>query len=97
MPLIAPAHATPWRSLAKTVSWRALASLDTFLLSYLITGRLLYAGSIASAEVVTKVVFYYLHERAWAHVDWGFRGLRRIVVRKSRTASGDPAARNPGP
>jgi uncharacterized membrane protein len=70
---LAPAHATQTRSLAKTISWRTLASIDTFILSYLITGRLLWAGSIASAEVLTKIAFYYVHERAWAHVKWGFR------------------------
>ncbi len=50
-----------------------VASIDTFVLSYFITGRLLYAGSIASAEVLTKVLIYYGHERAWAHIRWGFR------------------------
>lgn len=70
---LAPAHATQTRSFAKTVSWRMFASIDTFILSYLITGRLLWAGSIASAEVLTKIALYYVHERAWAHVKWGFR------------------------
>ena len=68
-----PAHARAKRSLAKTVTWRTVASLDTFVLSYLITGRLLFAGSIASAEVVTKLLIYYFHERAWAHIPWGFK------------------------
>jgi len=68
-----PAHATQARSLAKTLTWRAVASIDTFILSYIITGRLLFAGSIASAEVLTKLFLYYLHERGWAHVRWGFK------------------------
>lgn len=68
-----PAHATQWRSLAKSATWRLVASLDTFTLSYIITGRLVYAGSIAGAEVLTKFLIYYFHERAWAHVNWGFR------------------------
>jgi uncharacterized membrane protein len=59
------------RSLAKTVSWRVLGSIDTAILSYIITGNLVFAGSIASAEVVTKMILYFLHERAWAHVRWG--------------------------
>lgn len=59
------------RSIAKTVSWRALGSLDTMLLGYIFTGSITLAGSIASAEVLTKVVLYYLHERGWAHVKWG--------------------------
>lgn len=71
--ILAPAHATQRRSLAKTASWRILASLDTFVLSYLITGSPIWGASIAGAEVATKIVLYYGHERAWAHVGWGFR------------------------
>jgi uncharacterized membrane protein len=41
------------RSLAKAVSWR-------------ITGTL--AGSIAAAEMITKMLLYYLHERLWSRV-----------------------------
>lgn len=59
------------RSLAKAVSWRATGSVDTFVLSWLITGNAKVAGSITLIEVVTKVVLYYLHERAWALVPWG--------------------------
>jgi uncharacterized membrane protein/peptidoglycan hydrolase-like protein with peptidoglycan-binding domain len=59
------------RSLAKAVSWRALGSVDTFVLSWIITGSPVAAGSIAGAETVTKVVLYYLHERAWSVTRWG--------------------------
>jgi uncharacterized membrane protein/peptidoglycan hydrolase-like protein with peptidoglycan-binding domain len=59
------------RSLAKAISWRVLGSVDTFILSWVITGSPLAAGSIASAETVTKVVLYYLHERAWSVGRWG--------------------------
>ena len=65
------ASTTVRRSLAKTVSWRTLGSLDTLLLGYIFTGSLKIAGSIASAEVLTKIVLYYFHERGWAHVRWG--------------------------
>lgn len=64
---------TRTRSLAKTGSWRCLATLDTFLLGYLVTGSLVFAGSIASLEVLTKLFLYYGHERLWAHVAWGHR------------------------
>lgn len=56
------------KSLAKTVSWRIVGTLDTMLISYLITGELSMALSIGSVEVVSKMVLYYLHERAWANV-----------------------------
>lgn len=52
-------------SFYKTCTWRVLASLDTFLLSWLITGNIVAGMSIASLEVVTKMVLYYAHERQW--------------------------------
>ena len=59
------------RSLVKAVSWRALGSIDTFLLSWLFTGNPKAAGAIASTEVITKIGLYYFHERAWSSVKWG--------------------------
>ena len=64
-------HVTRIRSLAKTLSWRTIATLDTFIISYLVTGSGVWAGSIAIFEVLTKTVIYYCHERAWMRVDWG--------------------------
>lgn len=61
------------RSLAKAISWRVLGSLDTFLLSWFFTGSPTAAGAIATAEVLTKMVLYYLHERAWGATSWGLR------------------------
>lgn len=71
--LLPAARTAQRRSLAKTCSWRILASLDTFVLSYLITGHVVWAGSIAGAEVATKLVLYYVHERGWAYVGWGYK------------------------
>jgi uncharacterized membrane protein len=59
------------RSVAKAISWRALGSLDTFLLSFVVTGNVAAAGAIASAETFTKIALYYFHERAWTLVRWG--------------------------
>ena len=59
------------RSIAKALTWRATGSLDTFILTLLITGSGVWAGSIAATEVVTKIVAYYLHERVWSWVRWG--------------------------
>jgi len=52
-------------SFCKTCTWRVVASLDTFLLSWLITGNAVMGASIASLEVVTKMFLYYAHERQW--------------------------------
>ncbi len=59
------------RSLFKAMTWRVIASLDTFFLSYIITGRFDWATSIAIFEIITKSIIYYFHERAWNRVKWG--------------------------
>jgi uncharacterized membrane protein len=67
------------RSVLKAVSWRALGTLDTFAISWFMTGRVEIAGSIAGTEVITKIGWYYLHERVWAIVPWGRRGYGRAA------------------
>jgi uncharacterized membrane protein len=59
------------RSLAKTISWRVVGTLDTVLISWLITGTLSLAFSIGLVELVTKMVLYFFHERAWNNIKWG--------------------------
>jgi uncharacterized membrane protein len=59
------------RSFYKALTWRFLASLDTFLVSFIITGRFDWATSIAIFEIITKSIIYYLHERIWNRVKWG--------------------------
>ena len=61
----------PIRSLAKAVSWRVTGTIDTFLISWLITGHALIASGIALTEIMTKVGLYWLHERVWNKVGWG--------------------------
>ena len=59
------------RTLVKTLTWRILATTDTFLIAWLITGHWDWAGLIAGIEVLTKMFLYYFHERAWARITWG--------------------------
>ena len=58
-------------SLFKAISWRIAASVDTFLISFILTGRLDWATSIAIFEIITKSIIYYFHERVWNRVKWG--------------------------
>ena len=67
------------RSVLKAVSWRTLGTLDTFAISWFMTGRPDVAGSIAGMEIVTKICWYYLHERIWAVVSWGRRHYDRVA------------------
>ena len=58
------------RSLVKTLSWRTVATIDTFIITWWITGKLNWAISIAGIEVITKMFLYYGHERFWANIRW---------------------------
>ncbi|WP_179351479.1 DUF2061 domain-containing protein [Winogradskyella vidalii] len=53
------------RHLAKTITWRLIGTLDTFLLSWLISGDMAVGAQIGVYELITKMVLYYVHERAW--------------------------------
>ena len=53
------------RHIAKTISWRIVETLDTILLSWLITGNWKMGLTIGGIEVITKMVLYFFHERAW--------------------------------
>ena len=53
------------RHIVKTISWRLLGTLDTLLLSWLITSDFSTGFKISAIEVITKMVLYYMHERLW--------------------------------
>lgn len=59
------------RSLLKGISWRILGTLDTIIISWIVTGSIAFAATIGTTEVITKLVLYYLHERAWQLVPRG--------------------------
>ena len=60
-----------YRSIVKAVSWRITGSIDTFIVSYFITGKAIIAISISGVEVFTKIMLFYLHERVWNKLDFG--------------------------
>jgi uncharacterized membrane protein len=64
---------THTRSVIKAISWRTLGTLDTFAISWFLTGKVEIAGLIAALEILTKIFWYYLHERVWAAIAWGRR------------------------
>ena len=62
---------TPQRSLAKTISWRIIGTLDTILISWAITGTFSFAISIGAIELFTKMILYFFHERIWNSIKYG--------------------------
>lgn len=60
-----------YRSVVKAVSWRVLGTLDTIVVSFLVTGRIKLALSIGAVEFFTKIALYYAHERLWNKIPLG--------------------------
>jgi len=59
------------RTVMKTVSWRVVATVTTMAIVYIFTGEFLLSLGVGAVEVIAKILFYYLHERAWEMVSWG--------------------------
>ena len=60
-----------YRSIIKSVSWRTIGTIDTIVISYIITGKATLALSIGGVEVFTKMALYFFHERAWNRISFG--------------------------
>jgi len=65
----------PIKSIYKAITWRIIASATTFSLALfffrddpLVAQK---ATGVALVEVIVKMIFYFLHERAWAQFRWG--------------------------
>lgn len=60
------------RALLKTITWRVVASTDTFLISlavmYFTSDPLKVAFAISSVEIVNKLFLYFVHEKIWQKV-----------------------------
>ena len=63
------------RHLFKTITWRVIASLTTFVLAYFFfkddPSAIEKATGIALVETVLKMFFYYVHERLWHGSKYG--------------------------
>ncbi|TPV33832.1 DUF2061 domain-containing protein [Paucihalobacter ruber] len=60
-----------YRHIAKTITWRVVGTLDTMLLAWLISGDPMIGLKVGLAEVLTKMLLYYLHERMWYRINFG--------------------------
>ena len=60
-----------YRSFLKALSWRATGTLDTILVSFIVTGKVKAALSIGFIELFTKIGLYYAHERVWNKIEIG--------------------------
>lgn len=59
------------RHIAKSITYRILATTTTVLVSWLVTGDITTGFVIGGIETVTKMALYYSHEYAWSHSNFG--------------------------
>ena len=71
---------TKSRSILKSITWRFCATLTTFTLVWLFTGKLETAIMVGGLEAFIKMLIYFLHERIWLGVKFGKREIQPFVV-----------------
>jgi len=59
------------RSWVKSISWRVIAFLVTFVAVYAITKKATLSLEVAVIANGVKIILYYLHERVWDRTHWG--------------------------
>jgi adenylylsulfate kinase len=59
------------RSLIKSLTWRVVALITTFISIYAVSGELKVAWLGTLLTNAVNFVLYYLHERAWNKTSWG--------------------------
>jgi len=66
-----------FRSFFKALTWRFIATATTMSLVYIGTGDVELMAQIDVADVIIKLLFYFIHERAWGRIGWG-RGVLKV-------------------
>ena len=61
------------RSILKTITFRIIATLATFILVLIITGDLMIASVVGILDTIIKLIIYYSHERVWNKISWGIK------------------------
>jgi adenylylsulfate kinase len=59
------------RSWLKAISWRAVATATTMALVYALTGQIELMVGVGLLDLTLKLIFYFLHERAWDMIKFG--------------------------
>lgn len=59
------------RSVLKSICWRIIGTLDTIVISLIVTGTLEFALKIGLIELLSKMILFFFHERFWNKINWG--------------------------
>lgn len=59
------------RSFVKSLTWRMVAIVTTFICIFLVTKEVKIAGIGTAITNIVNFIFYYMHERIWNKIQWG--------------------------
>ncbi len=65
------------RHIAKSITWRIVGTIDTIILSWIITGDPMLGMQIGGVEFFAKMLLYYIHERVWFKINLDKHGTLR--------------------
>jgi len=71
---------TKARSVLKSVTWRICATLTTFTLVWIFTGKLDTAIMVGGLEAFIKMAIYFFHERLWIKIKFGKKEIEPFVL-----------------
>ncbi len=74
------------RHIIKTFSWRGVATLDTILFGWLITGNPFTGLKIGGIETASKMLLYFAHEKLWYKINFGLNRRKKTKrIKKIKT------------
>jgi len=59
------------RSIVKSITFRIIATILTFIVVWAFTRDIVTSGAVTIVENLIKMIAYYFHERAWLKITWG--------------------------
>jgi uncharacterized membrane protein len=59
------------RSLVKGIVWEGFSFLITLAAVYLVYGNIIFSLKFTAVLTIVKMLFFFIHERAWKNVRWG--------------------------
>lgn len=72
---------TKTRHLLKSISWRIVGTIDTLILSWIISGNLVFGLQISAIDFFSKIILYYYHEVIWNKVK--IKSIEKIHIYKT--------------
>jgi len=66
------------RHIAKTITWRLIATGTTVILAWIISGDPMIGLKVGGWEFFIKMLLYYVHERTWYKINFGTINRRSV-------------------